>query len=71
MIVETNHIPKMMERLRERQEKVDAGGESHRFFFLRVSAPTFGVRALQRLVASGRVELKPVGNGNALVRLTD
>jgi hypothetical protein len=69
MIITTNHPPKMMECLQERQAQVNAGGDRQRFFYLKTSSPLFGLRALQRLATSGKVEVRPTAEGDALVRV--
>ena len=70
MVIETNHPPKMMEALSKRQAKVDAGCAKHRLFFLETSNPKFGIRALNKLTSTGKVELIPIGStGDCFCRL--
>jgi len=71
MVIVTNHVPKMMAILQNRQKEVNADGETQRFFFLKVSDPLFGIRALQRLVVSDKVEIKPLGSGDVVARLKE
>ena len=69
MVITTNHPPKMMDVLEDIQDKVNAGGDRQRFFYLKTSSPLFGLRALQRLATSGKVEVRPTAEGDALVRV--
>jgi len=48
MVITTNHPPKMMDVLEDIQDKVNAGGDRQRFFYLKTSSPLFGVSAMQR-----------------------
>ena len=69
MVITTNHPPKMMEILQERQMEVNAGCAVNRFFYLQASANTFGLRALRTLVQKAKVEVIPTGTGEVLCRL--
>lgn len=69
MVITTNHAPKMFQQLLEHQAKVNAGGERNRYFFLAVSHPLFGRRALKRLVDAGKVEISATCDGDCTCRV--